>query len=421
MDFSRLNKGDTRILGGFREYAPLVPAGLFLCLLPINHTMALRMLCLFLMTGGALYGYFKAGAPALPIKFPLALWAGFAVLSLAWSFDPVFSLNEIKTEIGYGMLAFLSFFVLTRSGWVWRLWLYCLAAGLLVTVALALWVNYDHLRNFAGYDWDWLHGFVAYSTYLALIAPFLLALWLAAPLRVFPRNLAWLLAPLFLLAGYATLNRMFWLSLGAILLVYAVLWRRGGAKSRRAGLLAAGAAFALVVLLFVAVAAQRPVDPLKIPAANAGTASHVLGTFENSERFQIWRFWLERVAERPWTGVGFGRDLPHYVHADLKPKEWAVLMFAHAHNLFFNYALQLGVGGLAALLLLFGALLREFWRIRRAPAPDAAIVGLCGIALVVTLASKNMTDDLFWRSDSLLFWALAGIALGYGKRLEQAQ
>jgi len=420
MDFSRLNWGDTRTLRGFREYAPLVPAGLFLCLLPINHTMALRMLCLFLMAGGALYGYFKAGAPALSIKFPLALWVGVALLSLVWSFDPVFSLNEIKTEIGYGLLAFLAFYVLTRSGQVWRLWLYCLAVGLLVTVALALWANVGHWGNFTSYDWDWLHGFVAYSTYLALIAPFLLALWLTTPLRAFPRNVAWLLAPLFLLAGYATLNRMFWLSLGAILLVYAVLWRRDG-KSRRAGLIAAGAAFALVALLFVAVAAQRPVDPLKAPSANVGAASHILGTFENSERFRIWQFWLERVAERPWTGVGFGRDLPHYVHADLKPKEWAVLMFAHAHNLFFNYVLQLGVGGLAALLLLLGALLREFWHIRRAPAPDAAIVGLCGIALVVTLVSKNMTDDLFWRSDSLLFWALAGCALGYGKRLEQAQ
>jgi len=409
----------TRTPGGFREYAPLVPAGLFLCALPVNHTMALRMLCLFLMAAGALYVHFRTRAPSLPIKLPLALWAGFAVVSLAWSLDPVFSLNEIKTEIGYGMLAFLSFYALTRSGREWRLWLYCLAAGMLATVVLALWANRGHLSNFSGYDWDWQHGFVAYSTYLALIAPFLLALWLATPLRAFPRNLAWLLAPLFLLAGYATLNRMLWLALGAILLVFAALWPRVGARPRRNGWLAAGAALALVALLFVAVAKQKPVDPLKAPTASTATASHILGTFENSERFRIWGFWLERIAERPWTGVGFGRDLPHYVHADLKPKEWAALMFAHAHNLFLNYALQLGVGGLAALLLLFGALLREFWRIRRAPAPDARIVGLCGIALVVALVSKNMTDDLFWRSDSLLFWALAGMALGYGKRLER--
>lgn len=414
-----MNRGDTRISGGVGEYALLLPAGLFLCVLPINHTMALRLLCLFLMVIGALYGHFKDRVPSLPIKFPLALWAGFAVLSLAWSVDPVFSVNEIKTEIGYGMAAFLSFYGLTRSGGVWRLWLHCLAAGLLLSVGLAVAANFGHLGIFPGYDWDWQHGFVAYSTYLALIAPFLLALWLATPLRALPRNLVWLIAPLFLLAGYATLNRMFWLALGAILLTFAVLWR--GGKPRRVNLLAAGGALLLVALLFVAVAAQRPVDPLKTPVAKAGTVSHVLGTFGNSERFQIWHFWLERVAQRPWTGVGFGRDLPHYVYADQKPKEWAVLMFAHGHNLFLNYALQLGIGGFLVLLLLFGALLREFWRIRRAPAPDAAIVGLCGIALVVALVSKNMTDDLFWRSDSLLFWALAGMTLGYGRRLEQTQ
>jgi len=32
-----------------------------------------------------------------------------------------------------------------------------------------------------------------------------------------------------------------------------------------------------------------------------------------------------------------------------------------------------------------------------------------------------MTDDLFFRTNSLLLWALTGMALGYGKRLEQAR
>lgn len=399
----------------------LLPAALFLLVLPLNHTMALRLLCLFLAAAVALRHYLKAGAPAFPLKLPVALWAGLAVASLAWSLDPAFTLNEIKTEIGYGMLALFAFYVLTQGEREWRLWLACLAAGMLATALAALWANRAALGNFAGYDWDSVHGFVAYSTYLVLVAPFLLAVWLAAPLRTFPRNLVWLLAPLFLFVGYATLNRMFWLSLGATLLIFAVLWKRNATAGRRhTGLLAAGTALALVALLFVAVAKQRPVDPLAAPTANNATASHILSTFGNSERFRIWSFWLERIAEKPLTGVGFGRDLPHIVYVDLRPKEWAVLMFAHAHNLFLNYLLQLGIAGLVVLLLLLGALLRAFWRIRGAPAPQAGIVGLCGIALVAGLVSKNLTDDLFWRGDSLLFWALAGMALGYGRRLESA-
>lgn len=397
---------------------PLLPAALFLLVLPLNHTIALRLLCLFLAAAMALRHYLKEGAPAFPLKLPLALWAGLAVASLAWSLDPLFTLNEIKTEIGYGMLALFAFYILTQGEREWRLWLACLALGFLATALAALWANRAALGNFAGYDWGSVHGFVAYSTYLALVAPFLLALWLAAPPRAFPRNLVWLLAPLFLFIGYATLNRMFWLSLGATLLLFAVLWKRDAATRRRGGLLAAAAALALVALLFVAVAKQRPVDPLAAPAADGATASHVVGTFANSERFRIWRFWIERIAEKPLTGVGFGRDLPHIVYVDLKPEEWFGLMFAHAHNLFLDYLLQLGIGGLMALLLLLGALLRAFWRIRGAPAPRADVVGLCGIALVAALVSKNFTDDLFWRSDSLLFWALAGMTLGYGRRLE---
>lgn len=407
-----------------RDYAHLLPAAALLVVLPLNHTMALRLLCLFLAAAVALHSFLKAGAPPLPLKLPLALWAGMAALSLTWSPDPVFSLNEFKTEIGYGMLAFFSFYVLTQSGREWKLWLRSLMAGMLITIALALWTNRAHLADTQSYDWDWQHGLVAYSSYLALVSPFLLSLWLATPLRRFPRNLLWLGLPLLLFAGYATLNRMFWLSLGAVLIVFAVLWQRfpvNGARSRRTVLLVTGSVLALVVLLFVAVAKQRPVEADIAPQATGDTYSHIVSTFEQSERYRIWRFWLARVAERPLTGVGFGRDLPHIVHADLRPKEWPMLMSAHAHNLFLDYTLQLGIGGLAALLFLLGALLREFWRIRRAPNPDAVIVSLCGIALVVALVSKNMTDDLFWRSNSLLFWALAGMALGYGRRLESAR
>jgi len=147
-------------------------------------------------------------------------------------------------------------------------------------------------------------------------------------------------------------------------------------------------------------------------SASAGTA--IATTVGKSERYIIWHYWLERIAERPLTGVGFARDLPHFVYA--KPAEWPAFWFAHAHNLFLDYALQLGIPGLVVFLFLLGAMGREFWGLYRSADKEAWMVGLAGLGLLAALISKNMTDDLFWRTDALFFWAAAGILLGYGKR-----
>lgn len=401
----------------------LLPSFLFLFALPLNHSMALRLLALVLAGAVAIRHVLNNPTPQVPLKLPLALWAGIATLSLTWSIDPMFSFNELKTEIGYGMVAFFSFYILTHGEREWKLWLKCIVAGMVATAALALWANRAHLIDFQNYDWDLQHGFVAYSTYLVTILPVLIYMWLKTPVTKYPRNLLWLIVPLFLFAGYATLNRMFWLASSSVFLAWAGLWWARHGRGRRSGtMLAATLGGALLLtILFVTVAKQRPADTVIRPPNVITSSNHIVDTFEQSERYDIWRFWLARITEKPLTGVGFGRDLPHFVYTDMKPKEWHALMFAHAHNLFLDYALQLGIGGLAAFMFLLGALVHQFWRLYRSPLAEASLIGICGITTLVAVLSKNMTDDLFWRGNALLFWALMGILLGYGMRLEGRQ
>ncbi|BCB28699.1 hypothetical protein SKTS_35850 [Sulfurimicrobium lacus] len=404
----------------FRDYKHLLPAAVLLVILPLNHNMALRLLCLFLAGGFAIWYARKNPAPRMPLKLPLALWAGIATLSLTWSLNPMFSFNELKTEIGYGMIAFFSFYALTHSEREWKLWLRCVAAGMVTTAALALWANRANLGDFQNYDLDWQHGFVTYSTYLVTVLPLLIYMWLKTPITKFPRNLLWLIVPLFLYAGYATLNRMFWLSSSLVFMTWIGLWWVRHGRAHRTGItlaIVSGCMLALA-LLFLIVAKQRPADTVIRPPAAITSSNHIVDTFEHSERYDIWRFWMARIAEKPLTGVGFGRDLPHLVYADKRPKEWHMLMFAHAHNVLIDYAVQLGIGGLAAFIFLLGALVHRFWLLYRAPLEEASLVGICGITTVFAMLSKNMTDDLFWRGDALLFWALMGILLGYGMRLE---
>lgn len=393
-----------------RDSVHLLPAAILLLVLPLNHTMALRMGMLFLAAGIAWHVARRHPILSIPLKLPLAAWGGIALLSVTWSFNPVFSLNEIKTEIGYGLIVFFTFFILTRGGAELGLWLRALMAGVSIPIVIAM-VHFWQRGGWAGYDWEWQNDFVPFSTYLATLSPFLLYLLYKTPFAKFPQNAVWLLLPFFLLAAYATQNRMFWLSFGCVLLLFLALggWRfRRSGDARRlfviglAGLLIAGVGF-------VATVKQRAVIPAE------STTAVVAHTLAQSERYEIWGFWAKRIAERPFTGVGFGRDLPHFVYADLKPKTWHVLMFAHAHNLFADYLLQMGVAGLVVLLYLLGSLYREFWKLYRSSNDEISLVGICGMALVTAFITKNMTDDLFWRTDALLFWALTGMLLGYAK------
>lgn len=394
-------------------------AGLFLLVLPINHTMALRMTSLAVAGVAALWCWFGArrGRPAFPLKLPLAVWVGTALLSLSWSVDPRYSLQEIKSEVLYGVIALATFFALTRRRADYMLWLHLLMASLLATLAIGQWKIWD-LRG-AYYDWDWQHGYVSYSTYLACIAP-LLFLWLQETARSLPLRWAGgLLLAFFLWIAYLNDNRMFWASFAAVTLTMAALWwRRYGADraTRRWLLLAAAGLLALSSVMFVAKAMKRIEAEPATSAAPAG--EHLVASVGQSERFIIWNYWLDRIAERPLTGVGFGRDLPHRHYK--MPDGWNTMYFAHAHNLILDYALQMGILGVAACVFLFAAIGREFWRLYRHPDATAWRIGACGLGLLVAVLSKNMTDDLFWRTDALLFWALVGVLLGWGRRIVEA-
>jgi O-antigen ligase len=83
--------------------------------------------------------------------------------------------------------------------------------------------------------------------------------------------------------------------------------------------------------------------------------------------------------------------------------------------MFLNYALQLGIGGVLVLVILLGAVGREFWRLYRHDDPTVSLVGLAGIAMLIGFIAKNMTDDFFVRQNSLMFWSVVGLSLGYGR------
>lgn len=256
-----------------------------------------------------------------------------------------------------------------------------------------------------------------YAGYLATIVP-LAALLVITPeagkrLRIFAA-----LAALCLLAGILlSQSRGAWLGLGIAGLVLMVVWSR---RTRALLVPASGVA----VLALVAAAAGL------LPQALVGRLGQVVEYFgvfdvqtvdvtpENFavvERMAHWQAGWLMFLDNPWLGVGAGNYPDAYPQYYLQ--EW-VNPLGHAHNYYLNTLAELGVVGLALLLVFLWAALRSlfgplvgskagqgdpFWR--------AVQVGVaCGFVVFLT---HNLFDNLFVHGVYVqlgFFFGLAAVA-----------
>lgn len=383
----------------------LVAAGVFLFALPLAHTISLRLACLLLAALVALRVAWPAQRPGLPCKGALVLWAAVCTASLAWSIDPAYSRKELTNEVGYALVAFLTFFYLTRDERTWRFWKVVLAAG----CAAASLAAAGHLLHSPQWPDDGLvGGRNEFSTYVALVVP-LLAVSFGQARGGRVRLAVALVAALAVGSAYFTLNRTLWLALLAEVVVLGALYagKAGAGGGRRtAGVLAVLLACVVFAGGFVAASHMKS----GVPRIDAQALQ---STVERDLRWRIWSYGIERIGERPLLGHGYGRGIlrdDFRAHFD-NPSAW------HAHSVILNHALEAGALGVAALLVLAACLVRAFWKLYRVPAQPVWTVGAFGLALLVGAAAKTATDDIVIRENALLFWALAGMALGYARHV----
>ena len=135
-------------------------------------------------------------------------------------------------------------------------------------------------------------------------------------------------------------------------------------------------------------------------------------------RLTTWPAVAARIVEHPLAGKGFGREIMKKAYPDLLSREYPAVW--HAHNLFLNYGMSMGIPGMIAIVLLFSALLRKFWQLSRAEDRVVAMAGICGVLLVVGVVARNLTNDFFQRDLALLFWSVAGMLLGYAQHAKSA-
>jgi O-antigen ligase len=380
------------------------PAALLLFILPYPGTVALRLLCLAIVfvIAAVQYASRDGAVPALPCKVPIALWAAIAAISLAYAVDPAYSAGEIKNEIGYTMMAFVSFLVLTRDDTVLRGHLLALAAG---AALLCLWILAMRLATGTWNESAGHGGRGIFATYAVTLLPVLMLLAYYFEPR-WQRTVALLLLALLLATAIYSQQRIIWAAMAAQAAIAFWLLRRGGMVrlSRR------GTAGAIAAVILVAGLGFLATQWLRFNEHGAHAVT-VSGDIRTEQVSAI----VNRILEQPISGSGFGREAMKKAHGDLIPANYPLLW--HAHNSFLNYGLGMGLPGVAALLFLFLCLLRQYWKFASHGERKLQLLGMAGMALVAGVFVRNQVNDFFARDMAILFWALNGMLLGLGLRI----
>jgi O-antigen ligase len=370
-----------------------------LFVLPFPGTVALRLLCLVVAFLVAIFLWRRLAPPSIPCKPALISWALIAVISLAGAVDPLYSLGEIKNEIFYTMMAFVAFFAITREEDDLKQLLIPMLIG---AVVICGWALETRLRLGVWQERGNYGGVGAFPGYAAVLVPMLFLFRAYTPVRSY-RMAILALWVVIVADGIVSLERIVLWIIALQAAIALVLLRRGRLINLSPIRLLAVLVgiVALAGGLFLVVQQER----VKISKASA---------IAEDSRLAQWPAILGRIAENPIRGSGFGREVMKKAHSDLIPKTNPMLW--HAHNVFLNYGLGMGVLGILVLTWVFFSLSREYWRFCNSPDDKLKLIGIAGLMLTAGVVLRNLVSDEFVRDAAILFWAMNGMLLGFGRR-----
>ena len=209
-----------------------------------------------------------------------------------------------------------------------------------------------------------------------------------------------ILASLFMLAIIVlTKSRAAWLAV-VVISVILVMLRWG--KNRRF-LVGAGAISAIILLTI------KPLKLLELLAAN-----DALGGF--SGRAEIWSRAIAMINDHPFTGIGMGA-FPEIADSFYSFMLFSPHQIVHAHNLFLQVAIDLGLPGLIAWLAIFFLIMATAWQVYRRGMEVGdrwwAGAGAAMISSQIALLSHGLTDAVTWGLIRItpLVWVLWGFTI----------
>jgi O-antigen ligase len=374
------------------------------CFGPITAVRETLVIIAALFMAGHLYLSSSARLRATVLFWPFIIYLLTALFSLLSAVDPAYSLSELRGELLKGILLYYTaVHFVERPENLGQVWLALLVGAFLMTASGALLPMYD-LSTIPGNlerAGSLADGYQYFATYLVLVWPFVLLAPMAFR-RTWLRLALCVLVPLAAYSAYLTQSRAAWLALavqaGLVLLLL---------SHRRLLAVSLGLAFCAGVVTAV----------LFIPGLNHGEdwtrltqrPEKIGGTA--GDLICLWKHASQEIKKHPFQGIGLGRDSFMKTYPDFIKQHHPLLW--HSHNLFVEQALHLGLQGLAAFLLVLGALLVKLWpRARPKQGDVAGLFSAAATAMIVGFCLRNFTDNLFVDDPALLFWLLCGLAMG---------
>ena len=395
-----------------------IACAIYLVLLQTNLALALRSAVFGVIAVLALAVVVRRDAradaalspPARALAIAFVAWSAWSALSIAWSRAPAYSAGELKTDVVELGVAAGAILLSMRETAVFRRYVVTILTAFAVLALASLGLA---LASTPGNDKLMHHGVGTWSTHLCIVAP--LVLLLRAPERAgFGEGRRATLAAvalivLLLASARATENRMVWPALFASLAVVgagsALRWPRpwreqGGART------VAFVALALAIAAAFFDVATRKAESTQVPPAS------IERSVAEDPRLAIWPLVRDRIAERPWAGHGYGKEI-------LGPELARTLgdpTLTHAHNAFASVWLQTGAVGLALFAAVLGLAAWRFAGYARSRDDALALVGLVGLAILAGVLVKNLTDDFFVRTNARFLWTSLALLVAFGER-----
>ncbi|MDA8192851.1 MAG: O-antigen ligase family protein [Thermaerobacter sp.] len=309
-----------------------------------------------------------SGFLAKPFRGPLVLLFGLAVLSLAVSISHVTTVVKILEYVEFFLVIVA---VAHDAGWDERAWRLILLSLFVTVAAVALYGTWQflfqigpaaniidtyHIRADA-----WFGQPNAFGGFVGDTFPLLLALVWAGPEWARRSWLLWALLAVDALGVMVSFSRGAWVADAGAVFFMGVLalslggWKQIGWRYLLAGIAVPVAMFVVVYLLGKVNLTGHAITAVSYQTTGARLRSSVTavfnpnGHFNTAQRLIIWKSAIAAMVSHPWLGVGLGGF--HRYIATHPPKGLA-LVPPMAHNLYFEWGADLGVGGIVAALWL---------------------------------------------------------------------
>lgn len=368
-----------------------------------------------------LFSIYVRPLPATPFNLLLALWGVAIVIGILVSADPGETLPKATGLIlGFGAWRLV---VMTADS---RRTLYILL-GLTLLIALGFTVigvfglreppkipALAQLNPFRPGALPQLGGLAVHPNQLAglitLFLPLLVSLLIAPPAELV--SLRWRF--LFLLATLWTVwillltqSRGGWIATATGMLVLPALWALALPKSRTRlalRLTLAGLAVAALFLLITQIDIEAAWNLWLNPPQET-----VVGTLTTLNfRKELWPWAITAVSDFPFTGVGLGtfRQVAFRLYPLTISTQFDI---AHAHNMFLQTALDVGLPGLVVYLAILLVAAAAGWQVARSTTAYRA-AGLGILAGLVAFHVYGLADAMALGSKpGVVFWLLLGL------------